>query len=82
MERQVEQSDLDSDDTYSLLLYGGGTLFALWLASVVVGAIDSIPLFLKLLEVVGLGNTNLENRDELVAKLQVLKKQVLGSDDD
>ncbi|RXI07865.1 hypothetical protein DVH24_014431 [Malus domestica] len=67
MERQVEQSDLDCDDTYSLLLYGGGTLFALWLASVVVGAIDSIPL---------------ENRDELVAKLQVLKKQVLRPDDD
>ncbi|XP_050125856.1 protein CURVATURE THYLAKOID 1D, chloroplastic isoform X1 [Malus sylvestris] len=48
---------LDSDDTYNLLLYGGGALFALWLASAVVGAIDSIPLFPKLLEVVGLGYT-------------------------
>jgi hypothetical protein len=34
----------DSDDTYSLLLYGGGALVALWLSSAIVGAIDSIPL--------------------------------------
>ncbi|TQE14216.1 hypothetical protein C1H46_000135 [Malus baccata] len=83
--------ELDSDDTYNLLLYGGGALFALWLASAVVGAIDSIPLFPKLLEVVGLGYTIWfssrylifkKNRDELVAKVQVLKQQVLGSDDD
>ncbi|XP_068304382.1 protein CURVATURE THYLAKOID 1D, chloroplastic [Pyrus communis] len=82
---------LDSEDTYSLLLYGGGALFALWLASAVVGAIDSIPLFPKLLEVVGLGYTVWfssrylifkKNRDELVAKVQVLKQQVLGLDDD
>ncbi|KAI5324765.1 hypothetical protein L3X38_033838 [Prunus dulcis] len=82
---------LDSDDTYSVLIYGGGALFALWLASAVVGAIDSIPLFPKLLEVVGLGYTIWfstrylifkENREELFAKIQVLKQQVLGSDDD
>lgn len=82
---------LDSDDTYAILIYGGGALFALWLASAVVGAIDSIPLFPKLLEVVGLGYTIWfstrylifkENREELFAKIQVLKQQVLGSDDD
>ncbi|BFG35569.1 hypothetical protein CerSpe_218430 [Prunus speciosa] len=82
---------LDSDDTYAVLIYGGGALFALWLASAVVGAIDSIPLFPKLLEVVGLGYTIWfstrylifkENREELFAKIQVLKQQVLGSDDD
>ncbi|KAE8718531.1 hypothetical protein F3Y22_tig00110013pilonHSYRG00484 [Hibiscus syriacus] len=37
--------------------YGSGALVALWLASALVGAIDSIPLFPKLLEVVGLGYT-------------------------
>lgn len=31
-------------DSYLILLYGGGSLFALWLAAAVVGAIDSIPV--------------------------------------
>ena len=35
---------LDSDDTYSILVYGTGALVALWLSSAVVGAIDSIPV--------------------------------------
>ena len=34
----------DSYDTSTVLLYGGGALVALWLSSVFVGAIDSIPL--------------------------------------
>ena len=35
---------LDSVDTYSILVYGAGTLVFLWLSSAVVGAIDSIPV--------------------------------------
>lgn len=38
------QFQFDSDDTYSLLAFGGGALVAVWLASAVVGAIDSIPV--------------------------------------
>lgn len=34
----------DSDDTYNVLLYGGGALVAVWLSSVIVSTIDSIPL--------------------------------------
>ncbi|XP_062006151.1 protein CURVATURE THYLAKOID 1D, chloroplastic [Rosa rugosa] len=82
---------LDNDDAYVYLLYGSGALVTLWLASAIIGAIDSIPLFPKLMEVVGLGYTIWfsrrylifkKNREELVAKVQVLKQQVLGSNDD
>lgn len=81
----------DSEDKYSLILYGTGALLALWLTAVVVGAIDSIPLFPKLMEVVGLGYTLWfswryllfkKNRDELATKIEELKQQVLGSNDD
>lgn len=34
----------DSDDTYNVLLYGGGALVAVWFSSVIVSTIDSIPL--------------------------------------
>ena len=34
----------DTDDTGSIVVYGGGALVALWLTSAVIGAIDSIPL--------------------------------------
>ncbi|XWS45006.1 hypothetical protein CRYUN_Cryun15aG0098700 [Craigia yunnanensis] len=82
---------LDSEDAYSIILYGSGALVALWLASALVGAIDSIPLFPKLMEVVGLGYTFWfssryllfkKNREELATKIEELKQQVLGSDDD
>ncbi|XP_057492669.1 protein CURVATURE THYLAKOID 1D, chloroplastic-like [Actinidia eriantha] len=82
---------LDSEDTYSILLFGSGALIALWLATAVVGAIDSIPLFPKLMEVVGLSYTLWfstrylifkENRQELFAKIDEIKQQVLGVNDD
>ncbi|KAF7829293.1 Protein CURVATURE THYLAKOID 1D, chloroplastic [Senna tora] len=84
-------SSFDTDDTGSILLYGGGAIVVLWLASAVVGAIDSIPLIPKLLEVVGLSYTLWftyryllfkKNRDELGAKFEELKEQILGSEDD
>ncbi|KAL6993191.1 hypothetical protein U1Q18_011309 [Sarracenia purpurea var. burkii] len=82
---------LDSEDTYSVLLLGGGALVALWTATAVVAAIDSIPLFPKLMEVVGLGYTLWfstrylifkKNREELVAKIEEIKQLVAGSNDD
>jgi len=35
---------LDSEDSYTIFLYGGGALVAVYLLSVVIGAIDSIPV--------------------------------------
>ncbi|XP_022990791.1 protein CURVATURE THYLAKOID 1A, chloroplastic-like isoform X2 [Cucurbita maxima] len=78
---------LESVDKYSLALYGGGAFFGLWLVSTVVGAFDSIPLVPKLLEIVGLGYTVWfaarfllfkESRDELAAKIDEIKEQVIG----
>ncbi|KAL1183074.1 hypothetical protein V6Z11_A02G157100 [Gossypium hirsutum] len=48
---------LDPKDAYSITLYGSVTVVALWLASALVGAVDAIPLFPKLMEIVGLGYT-------------------------
>ncbi|KAI3889834.1 hypothetical protein MKX03_033872 [Papaver bracteatum] len=82
---------LDSEDAYSYLAYGSGALVTLWLASAVVGAVDSIPVFPKVLELVGLGYTIWfssrylifkKNREELFTKIGELKKQVLGSTDE
>ncbi|KAG6663360.1 protein CURVATURE THYLAKOID 1D, chloroplastic [Carya illinoinensis] len=81
----------DSDDTNIILLYGGGALVALWFASAIVGAIDSIPLFPKLMEVVGLGYTLWfsyrylifkKNREELAAKIEEFNREVLGLNDE
>ncbi|KAM7274582.1 hypothetical protein ACFE04_016448 [Oxalis oulophora] len=82
---------VDSDNTYSLLSYGAGALVALYVASAVVSSIDTIPLFPKLMEVVGLGYSFWfttryllfkKNREELTTKIEELKQQVLGSNDD
>ncbi|KAM7515767.1 hypothetical protein LguiA_005350 [Lonicera macranthoides] len=78
-------------DSYLILLYGGGSLFALWLVAAVVGAIDSVPLFPKLMEIVGLSYTLWfttryllfkNNRDELFAKIEEIKEEIIGSGDD
>ncbi|XP_010437146.1 PREDICTED: protein CURVATURE THYLAKOID 1D, chloroplastic-like [Camelina sativa] len=80
---------VDSDKTYSILLYGSGAVVALYLTSAIVSSLESIPLFPKLMEVVGLGYTLWfttryllfkRNRDELKTKVSEIKKQVLGSD--
>ncbi|KAI3451209.1 hypothetical protein Pfo_007874 [Paulownia fortunei] len=81
----------DYEEAYSILVFGGGGAVALWLAAAVVGAIDSIPVFPKVLELIGLSYTLWfssrylifkENRDELVARVEQIKQQVLGSKDD
>ncbi|KAL8472202.1 hypothetical protein ACS0TY_028798 [Phlomoides rotata] len=82
---------LDYEETYSVLVFGGGGAVALWLAAAIVGAIDSIPVFPKLLELIGLGYTIWftsryllfkENRDELVTRVEQIKQEVFGSKDD
>ncbi|KAK9280075.1 hypothetical protein L1049_013760 [Liquidambar formosana] len=41
----------------TVILYGGGAIVAVWLSSIVVGAINSVPLLPKIMELVGLGYT-------------------------
>ncbi|GMI67920.1 hypothetical protein HRI_000461300 [Hibiscus trionum] len=85
---QEEFSEKLNIKPYSITLYGGGALVAVWLASAVV---ESIPLFPKLMETVGLGYTCWfssryllfkRNREELAAKIEDLKQQLLGFNDE
>ncbi|KAF8677794.1 hypothetical protein HU200_046463 [Digitaria exilis] len=48
---------LDSDKSYSALVYGTSAVVAIWISSIVVSAIDSVPLVPQVMEVVGLGFT-------------------------
>ncbi|XP_039126838.1 protein CURVATURE THYLAKOID 1D, chloroplastic isoform X2 [Dioscorea cayenensis subsp. rotundata] len=82
---------LDTEDTYSIVIYGVGAIAALWISSGIVRALDAVPLFPKIMEIVGLGFTIWfsyrylifkKNRDELFAKIDDLKGQIVGSDDD
>ncbi|CAL5063977.1 unnamed protein product [Urochloa decumbens] len=82
--------ELDSDKSYSALVYGTSALVAIWISSIVVSALDSVPLVPQVMEVVGLGFTIWftsrylifkENRDELITRVSSIKKQILGSHD-
>ncbi|XP_010942657.2 protein CURVATURE THYLAKOID 1D, chloroplastic [Elaeis guineensis] len=81
----------DSEDTYTIFIYGTGAAVVLWISFAIVSAIDSLPLFPKVMEIVGLAFTIWfssrylifkKNRDELFAKIDDLKEQVLGPSDD
>ncbi|XP_013600389.1 PREDICTED: phosphatase IMPL1, chloroplastic-like isoform X2 [Brassica oleracea var. oleracea] len=41
----------------TVVIYGGGAIVAVWLSSILVGAINSVPLLPKVMELVGLGYT-------------------------
>ncbi|KAI3704417.1 hypothetical protein L1987_74637 [Smallanthus sonchifolius] len=80
--------ELDLEDSFSIALLGVGGVTVLWLTTSIVGAIDHVPLFPKLMESVGLGYTIWfgtryllfkSNRDELASKIEEIKQQVLGS---
>ncbi|GJN33751.1 hypothetical protein PR202_gb22374 [Eleusine coracana subsp. coracana] len=82
--------ELDSDKSYSALVYGTSAVVAIWISSIVVSALDSVPLVPQVMEVVGLGFTVWftsrylifkENRDELITRVTSIKKQILGSHD-
>ncbi|XP_051132595.1 protein CURVATURE THYLAKOID 1A, chloroplastic-like [Andrographis paniculata] len=73
----------------TVIIYGGGALVALWLAAVIVNAINSVPLLPKLLELVGLGYTGWfvyryllfkSSRKELVEDIEGLKKKITGTE--
>ncbi|KAI3987928.1 hypothetical protein MKX01_021042 [Papaver californicum] len=74
----------------AVFLYGGGAVVGLWLSSVVVGAINSIPLLPKMMELVGLGYTGWfvyryllfkSSRKELATDIEEWKKKISGSDE-
>ncbi|KAI5058459.1 hypothetical protein GOP47_0026629 [Adiantum capillus-veneris] len=75
------------EDKTNLLVYGGGALVAVWLSSTIVGAVNSVPLLPKVLELVGLGYTGWfvykyllfkESRKELVRDIEELKSKIAG----
>ncbi|XP_062228647.1 protein CURVATURE THYLAKOID 1A, chloroplastic-like [Phragmites australis] len=77
------------EDKPTVLLYGGGAIVALWLTTVVVGAINAVPLLPKILELVGLGYTGWfvyryllfkESRKELATDIESLKKKIAGTE--
>ncbi|CAM6046711.1 unnamed protein product [Sphagnum compactum] len=72
----------------TVLVYAGGAVVALWLSSTIVGAVNSVPVLPKLLELIGLGYTGWfvyryllfkSNRKELVADIEELKGRVTGA---
>ncbi|XP_052168056.1 protein CURVATURE THYLAKOID 1D, chloroplastic-like [Oryza glaberrima] len=80
--------ELDSENSYTALVYGTSALVTIWISSIVVSALDSVPLVPQVMEVVGLGFTVWftsrylifkENRDELITRIGSIKKQILGS---
>ncbi|KAL5727188.1 Protein CURVATURE THYLAKOID 1A [Ranunculus cassubicifolius] len=73
----------------TVLIYGGGAIVAVWLSTVVVGAINSVPLLPKLMELVGLGYTGWfvyryllfkSSRKELATDIESLKKKIAGTE--
>uniref|UniRef100_A0A2P2LAW0 Cyanobacterial aminoacyl-tRNA synthetase CAAD domain-containing protein n=1 Tax=Rhizophora mucronata TaxID=61149 RepID=A0A2P2LAW0_RHIMU len=73
----------------TVLLYGGGAIVAVWLSTVVVGAINSIPVIPKVMELVGLGYMGWfvyryllfkSSRKELATDIEALKKKIAGSE--
>lgn len=94
----VDSSDLLNDlkekwdkveNKSTVLLYGGGAIVAVWLSSIIVGAINSVPLLPKLMELVGLGYTGWfvyryllfkSSRKELAEDIDSLKKKIAGTE--
>ncbi|GAB2217411.1 hypothetical protein Droror1_Dr00000594 [Drosera rotundifolia] len=73
----------------TVLLYGGGAIVAVWVSSIVVGAVNSVPLLPKVLELVGLGYTGWfvyryllfkSSRKELAEDIESLKKKIAGTE--
>ncbi|PON49582.1 Cyanobacterial aminoacyl-tRNA synthetase, CAAD domain containing protein [Parasponia andersonii] len=73
----------------TVLLYGGGAIVVVWLSSILVGAVNSVPLLPKVLELVGLGYTGWfvyryllfkSSRKELATDIESLKKKIAGTE--
>uniref|UniRef100_K3Y2G8 Cyanobacterial aminoacyl-tRNA synthetase CAAD domain-containing protein n=1 Tax=Setaria italica TaxID=4555 RepID=K3Y2G8_SETIT len=84
----LDQSLVPVDSVGAL---GSKCFLCWWILSAIVSALDSIPLLPKILEIVGLeytiwfGTRYLpfkENRDELLVKVEDLKRRIVGSGDE
>ncbi|KAE8685133.1 Protein CURVATURE THYLAKOID 1A [Hibiscus syriacus] len=73
----------------TVIIYGGGAIVAVWLSSILVGAINSVPLLPKVMELVGLGYTGWfvyryilfkSSRKELATDIEELKKKIAGTE--
>ncbi|KAI9109869.1 hypothetical protein K1719_018910 [Acacia pycnantha] len=73
----------------TVLLYGGGAIVAVWLSATFVGAINSVPLLPKIMELVGLGYTGWfvyryllfkSSRKELATDIEEIKKKISGTE--
>ncbi|RVW94575.1 Protein curvature thylakoid 1A, chloroplastic [Vitis vinifera] len=73
----------------TVFIYGGGAIVAVWLSSIIVSAINSVPLLPKIMELVGLGYTGWfvyryllfkSSRKELATDIEALKKKISGSE--
>ncbi|CAI9777655.1 unnamed protein product [Fraxinus pennsylvanica] len=82
--------EIDYEEAYYFLVFGSGGVVLYWIAAAIVNAIDSIPVFPKVLELVGFAYALWftsrylifkKNRDELVSKVEEIKQQILGSQD-
>ncbi|GFY92349.1 hypothetical protein Acr_08g0007450 [Actinidia rufa] len=98
-----EESALDAGELFSdlkgkwdavenkstVILYGGGAIVVVWLSSIVIGAVNSVPLLPKIMELVGLGYTGWfvyryllfkQSRKELATDIEALKKKIAGTE--
>jgi hypothetical protein len=71
----------------AFIIYSVAAFSAIWLSSTVINALNSVPLFPKLFELVGLGYSAWftyryllfkSSREELVADIEQLKKKISG----
>ncbi|CAI9264035.1 unnamed protein product [Lactuca saligna] len=74
----------------TVIVYGGGAVVAIWISSILVGAVNSVPLLPKILELVGLGYTGWfvyryllfkSNRKELATDIEWIKKKIAGTEE-
>lgn len=84
-ELKAKYDSLENKST--VWIYGGGALVALWLSSIIIGAVNNVPLLPKILELVGLGYSGWfvyryilfkSSRKQLVADIEELKLKISG----
>ncbi|GJV83318.1 curvature thylakoid 1A, chloroplastic-like protein [Tanacetum coccineum] len=73
----------------TVIIYGGGGVVAIWLSSILIGAINSVPLLPKIMELVGLGYSGWfvyryllfkSSRKELATDIESIKKKIAGTE--
>ncbi|KAK8923770.1 hypothetical protein KSP39_PZI019607 [Platanthera zijinensis] len=78
-----------TENKSTVFIYGGGAVLTLWLSSTLIGAINTVPLLPKILELVGIGYSGWfvyryllfkSSRKELAAEIEDLKKKIVGTD--